>query len=160
MSINLIFQWLIFLLIGTLSLGLIGLAIDIISLVRQKRRIKFLLMLTNYLDIVFEVIVRLLSIPIALVIISWVDVLVPGGSMQKVEGFFSFIIKLGIIISIIIYTIKLKIPQIAKPNEMERVATRGAVLLGSLLGTGYFCYSNLIELKSYLSYYVKMFGIF
>jgi hypothetical protein len=140
-------KWGFFLVLGIVIGGAIGLVIDSVSLASQRRKMKTISMLINYIDIGIEILLRFLSLPVALLAIQFLNTIVPGGPMKSLEGFGSFIVKLAVSVGILILAMTLKIPTIAKPNEMERINTRGGALLGALVATGYFCYTNIYALK-------------
>jgi hypothetical protein len=159
MSTGFVFVWFIYLLAGTLLFGILGLGIDVWTLHSEKRTIKIMPMLTNYMNIVLDVMVRFLSIPVALVIISWLEVFIPGGDMRNIDGFVSFILKLAAIVAVILVALKIKIPFIGTVNSVERVNTRAGIGLGAIVSTVYFFYLNFQEIRTVFNLCVKKLGI-
>ena len=107
MDIVFICVWFIYILIGSTAGGLLGLGAEIISFYTQKKCIRISSMILNYLNIVVDVIVRLLCIPVALFAISLANVLLPSGDMHNIDGLISFMLKITTIIVIILITLKL-----------------------------------------------------
>ncbi|MEQ8225546.1 MAG: hypothetical protein ABRQ37_24715, partial [Candidatus Eremiobacterota bacterium] len=117
MSNGFVLVWFIYLLAGTVLFGILGMAVDIWTLHSEKRTIKIQPMLTNYINIVLDIMVRFLSIPVAFILISWLEVIIPTGNMHNIDGFMSFILKLGAIVAIILLALKIKVPFIGKVNS-------------------------------------------
>ncbi len=159
MSTGFVLVWFIYLLAGTVLFGMLGMAVDVWTLHSEKRTIKIQPMLTNYINIVLDVMVRFLSIPIAFILISWLEVIIPTGNMHNIDGFMSFILKLGAIVAIILLALKIKVPFIGKANSIERVNTRSGIGLGAIVSTVYFFYLNFNELKTLFNLCAKKLGI-
>ncbi len=159
MNTGFVIIWFIYLLGGTVLFGIAGMAVDIWSLHSEKRTIKIQPMLTNYINIVLDVMVRFLSIPVAFILISWLEFIIPSGDMHNIDGFLSFILKLGAIVAIILVALKVKVPFIGKVNSIERANTRAGIGLGAMVSTVYFFYLNFQELRTFFNLCVKKLGI-
>ena len=159
MDTSTLINWSVYLIVGCAVFSFLGMIVDIISITSEKKKIRPGFMLLNYVNIVIDVVIRFMAIPLILVVISWVDVIIPAGSMNRPEGFFSFIAKLVAIIAIIVVSTMIKIPHMGKKNEVDRVNTRTGAILGAIIGTGYFGYVNFIDIKRMFFTYMKMFGL-
>jgi hypothetical protein len=159
MSTAFVMMWFIYLLSATVVFGLLGMGLDIWTLHSDKKTINFQAVLTNYINIVLDIIVRFLSIPVAFILISWLEVIIPTGNMHNIDGFMSFILKLAAIVAVILITLKIKIPFIGKVNSVERASTRSAAGLGSIVATVYFFYLNFHELRTVVNLFAKKLGI-
>jgi len=159
MSIGFIAGWFLYLLAGTLLFGIIGMSVDIWTLRSERRTIKIQPMLTNYINIVMDIMVRLLSIPVTLIVISWLEILIPTGDMHNIDGFISFIFKLAAIIVVIVIALKIKVPFIGKVNSVDRINTRAGAGLGAIIATVYFFYLNFLEVRSVFNICAKKMGI-
>jgi len=159
MNTGFVLVWFIYLLAGTSLLGLAGMGVDLWTLHSEKRTIKIQPMLTNYINIVLDVMVRFLSIPVVFILISWLEVIIPTGDMHNIDGFLSFILKLAAFVGIILVALKVKIPFVGKVNSIERVNTRSGVGLGAIVATVYFFYLNFQEVRMFFNLCAKKLGI-
>ena len=159
MDTGFVLVWFIYLLAGTSLLGLAGMGVDLWTLHSEKRTIKIQPMLTNYINIVLDVMVRFLSIPVVFILISWLEVIIPTGDMHNIDGFLSFILKLAAFVGIILVALKVKVPFIGKVNSIERVNTRSAIGFGAIVSTVYFFYLNFHELRVFFNLCAKKLGI-
>jgi len=154
-KIDLIFLWSLYIVIGCLIGGAIGFLLDIFSICGQKKKLQIGTMLLNYFDVVILTVFRFVSLPLIIIVIGYLDTLFPtGGDMKNfanaVNSFLNFLVKIVSIFIILLTFLKVKIPSIAKPNEVERVYTIIGTRLGLLVSTGYFIYGHLALFKKLL----------